>query len=386
MSFAPGRPRLAYVVNSLNPGGAERMVADMARAFADDFDLVVICLDEPGAWAAPLRLAGVPVYGMWRQPGLDLSVPVRMASQWRALGVQIVHAHQCTAWFYSALARLVNPAPRLLLQEHGRFHPEVDNARRRLVNRVLISRLTHRFVAVSRDIRVRLQRYEGIAPDRIEVIYNGVAPAPALDLQARERLRAELGFGPGDFVVGTIGRLDPIKNMPMLVDALASASSSLPALRGLLVGDGPARADVQGRIVAAGLEDRVRLAGHRDDARRLTQCLDLFVLTSLSEGTSVALLEAMAAGVPVAVTDVGGNPEVVDHGLTGWLVPSDDAGALAGVVREAASDSARRRRYAIAAQQRFAKAFTFDAMIRSYRAIYAQLLAERGMAMSGTEA
>ena len=82
----------------------------------------------------------------------------------------------------------------------------------------------------------------------------------------------------------------------------------------------------------------------RDDARRLTQCLDLFVLTSLSEGTSVALLEAMAAGVPVAVTDVGGNPEIVDPALTGWLVPSDDAGALAGVVRAAASDPARRPR------------------------------------------
>ncbi|HVW69851.1 MAG TPA: glycosyltransferase [Steroidobacteraceae bacterium] len=368
------RPALAYVVNTLNPGGTERLVVEMSLAFADEFDMQVFCLDEPGAWAERLRTAGIAVYGMWRQPGFDPGLPLRLARAFRESGVRIVHAHQCTAWFYAALARLSYSAPRLLLEEHGRFYPEVENKARAAVNRLLIRRLTHRFIAVSEDIRQRLVRYEGLDASQIEVIYNGVTPSPPLTPQERVRLRAQLGFGPEDFVVGTVGRFDPIKNLPMLVSSLRQSLAGTPRVHGLLVGDGPVMGEVRQLLAGAGLESRVRLTGYRSDARELVQAMDLFVLSSLSEGTSMALLEAMAAGIAVAVTDVGGNPEVVVRDVTGWVVPSGDVEALSRVIEWAAADRMKRDSFACAGKQRFENEFSMGRMIERYRGEYHQML------------
>lgn len=384
MSDPRDRPRLAYVVHALNPGGTERLVVDMAMAFASRFRIAVFCLDEPGAWAATLRAAGIPVHGLWRQPGLDLSIAGTLAGCLREFGADIVHAHQCSAWFYSALARLRHPAPRLLFEEHGRFYPEVDSPRRRFVNRVLIRRLTHRFVAVSEDIRTRLARYEGLDAGQIEVVYNGVAPAPVLRPEARARLRARLGLGADDFVIGTVGRFDPIKNLPMLVSAFEKVAKEQPCLRLLLVGDGPEHKAIARRIDEAGIGERAVLTGHRDDARQLAQCMDMFVLASFSEGTSMALLEAMAAAVPVAVTRVGGNPEIVVDGQTGWAVPSDDVEALATVLRQAHARPDQRSRYGEAGRRRFEQRFTFAGMIEAYRSIYAGLATPAHRFVPGT--
>jgi glycosyltransferase involved in cell wall biosynthesis len=370
---AAGRPALAYVVNTLNPGGTERLVVEMSLAFADEFDMHVFCLDEPGAWAERLRGAGIPVHGMWRQPGFDPSMVARLAHGFRSCGARIIHAHQVTAWFYSALARLLFSAPRLLFEEHGRFYPEIENKKRVLVNRLLIRRLTHRCVAVSEDIRQRLVRYEGLEASRIDVIYNGVTAPATLSAQQRADLREQLGFGPEDFVVGTVGRFDPIKNLPMLVGSVAQAARQLPQLRGLLVGDGPVMGEVRQLIDAASLSDRVELTGYRSDARDLVQAMDLFVLSSFSEGTSMALLEAMAAGVAVAVTDVGGNPEVVQREQTGWVVASDDREGLTAAFLEAARDPQKRQAFADAGRHRFETQFAMKGMIARYRDEYRRM-------------
>jgi glycosyltransferase involved in cell wall biosynthesis len=370
------KPVLAYVVNSLNPGGTEKLVVEMGLAFAGEFELQVYCLDEPGSWASRLRDAGIAVHGMWRQPGIDLSVPVRLARMLRESGAQIIHAHQCSAWFYAALSRLINPGPKLLLEEHGRFWPEPDNAKRRFVNRQLINRLTHRFIAVSQDIATRLARYEGIPAERIEVIYNGVDAIPRPSVEEIAQRRIALGLSPDDFVVGTVGRFDPIKNLPMLVDAIAKVCRTNERVKGLLIGDGPQREVIAQRVRDAGLAGRIILTGHRDDARMLLPCMDLFVLASFSEGTSVALLEAMSAGLPAAVTAVGGNPEIVLDGKTGWVVASDDAPALTQVFTRALSDSQSCKAFGEAGHQRFESRFTMAAMLASYRGVYDSMLGQ----------
>lgn len=371
------RPALAYVVNALNPGGTEKLVVEMARVFAREYDLSVICLDDPGTWGRMLRTEGIPVHCLWRQPGMDLTMPGKLARLFRDRRVHIVHAHQCTPWFYSALSRLRYRKPKLLLEEHGRFYPEVENRKRAFVNRALIRKLTHRFVAVSEDVRTRLERYEGLSAPQIRVIYNGVSPPQPLDEQQRTGMRAELGFAEQDFVVGTVGRFDSIKNLPMLVRALTTLSPQMPALRGLLVGDGPEFPAMRALVGANGLGERVRLTGFREDARQLAQCMDLFVLSSFSEGTSMALLEAMAAGVPVVVTAVGGNPEIVLAGETGWVVPSDDTAALQGAILEAMRDPVERRRRAEAGRRRFQESFGIERMMEHYRHLYLDLLARK---------
>ena len=154
--------------------------------------------------------------------------------------MDIIHAHQCTPWFYAALSRLVYSPPRLLLEEHGRLFPEVMNRKRVFFNSTVVRRLTHRFIAVSEDVRNRLVKYEGLNFDQIEIVYNGVAPDSPLERAVREQLRQSLGIGPDDFLVGTAGRFDPIKNLPMLLKSIAGAREKTASIRGLLVGNGPA--------------------------------------------------------------------------------------------------------------------------------------------------
>lgn len=367
-------PKLLNVVSSLNPGGAERLAVQMSLAFAREFDVSVVCLDDPGLWAQELRRQSIPVHCLYRQPGLDVSIAWKLANFCRSLRVDIIHAHQCTPWFYAALSRLIYGRPRLLLEEHGRFYPEVPNPERAFVNRFFIAPLTHRFIAVSEDVKNRLVEFEGLDRNKIEVVYNGVAPDPPLAPEERDDLRRSLGIKPGDFLVGTAGRLDPIKNFPMFLKSIASAREAKGSIRGLLVGNGPHYSQTRKFRDDLGLATIVAMPGHRDDARRLIGCMDLFVLSSLSEGTSMALIEAMAAQVPVAVTAVGGNPEVVLGGRTGWVVPSDSASDLKNAILEAASGSGRTRQFAQAGRSRFEEKFTLDKMLANYRRIYAEML------------
>jgi len=194
-----------------------------------------------------------------------------------------------------------------------------------------------------------------------------------LEPLARHALRRSLGFGPDDFVVGTAGRFDTIKNIPLLIESLARVASGAPQLRGLLIGDGPEFAGIESLIRTKGLAGRVEMTGFRQDARKLIACMDLFVLSSFSEGTSVALLEAMAAAIPVAVTNVGGNGEIVIDGRTGWVVPSNSVDALSDAIAQSVTRADVRQRFATAGQHRFRARFTFDSMIARYRDRYEAL-------------
>ncbi len=350
------------------------MAVQMSQAFAGEFEVSVVCLDEPGLWADGLRRRDIPVHCLYRQSGLDTSCAVKLAQYCRSRRVDIIHAHQCTPWFYAALSRLVYSPPRLLFEEHGRHFPEVISRKRAFFNRSVIRNLTHRFAAVSEDVRNRLVKYEGLDSEQIDVVYNGVTPDEQLNSKKRDQLRRSFGTGPKDFLVGTAGRFDPVKNLPMLLKSIAAAREKIASIRGLLLGNGPAFEQVRGLRDDLELSDTVVMPGHREDARQLIQCMDLFVLSSFSEGTSMALLEAIAAGVPVAVTDVGGNPEVVVNGLTGWVVASDSVPDLKNAILEAASHPDKAMQFSDSGRQRFNREFTLDKMLRSYRNAYIEML------------
>ena len=242
----------------------------MSRAFAREFDLQVICLDEPGVWGQALRAEGIPVHCVWRQPGLDLTMPRKLAALFRAAG----HPPRARASVHAVvLFGAVAPASSRCRSCCSRSTvvsiPKWKIASACCVNRALIRRLTHRFVAVSEDVRTRLERYEGLD-----------ARADPRDLQRRPaagnaragaratRCAPSLGFAPGDFVVGTVGRFDPIKNLPMLVRSLAQASArSSRACAACWSATGPEFARIRALLGELGIGSRVRLTGYRDDAR-----------------------------------------------------------------------------------------------------------------------
>lgn len=366
--------RIIYVVNSLNVGGTENLVAQMSKAFHGEHIVSVICLDEPGRWAGGLRSIGVDVNCLWRQPGLDFRMAAKIAGFCRQQKVDLIHAHQCTAWFYSALSRLFFGRPKLLFEEHGRHYPEILSRKKNVVNKIIIQSLTHRIVAVSQDVKMRLVAYEGISNDRIDVIYNGVRNPSAVSDERRRELRGELGLEPDDFIIGSVGRLDAIKNIPLLLRAFQEAGKTSRKLKLMLVGDGPEKEALSNLVGKLQIEKDVVFTGYRKDATDLLQCMDAFVLCSFSEGTSMALLEAMAAGVPVIVTDVGGNPELVEQYRNGWVVPSGSEERLKTAIRECVGNDALRQEMAEKSRAIFATTFTFDRMIDNYRSLYLKMI------------
>lgn len=368
------RPKIGYLVHSLDPGGTERLALDMALWFSSRYRLQICCLDRPGQWASAARQQGLPVTCLYRRPGIDLRLSVRLAAWIRDTGIDLIHAHQYTPWFYAGLARLLCPGTRLVFQEHGRHYPEVRKPKRILFNRLLLAPLTSGMAAVSEDIRHRLAVYEGLSTERIEVIYNGARPVAPLSRELRQELRRSLGFGSDEVVVASVGRLDPVKNLDLFLDGIAAAAGRVPELKGLIVGDGPEAVRLRDKAGEMGLAGRVVFTGFREDAARLVQAADLLALVSFSEGTSMALLEAMAAGLPAIVTRVGGNPEVVADGRTGWVISSDHLDEFTRALIEAARDGKERAALGQEARRRFSERFEFTAMTRSYDRLYRRIL------------
>ena len=365
---------IVYIINSLGLGGTENLVFQMSQAFQKDYNISVICLDDLGIWAEQLREKGIPVHCFWRQPGMDLSIAGKIAKFCRQYAIHIIHAHQCTPWFYGALSRVICPHPKLLFEEHGRHYPERYSWKKNLINKTLIQNLTHKIVAVSRDVAKRLEAYEGISPSRIRVIYNGVRSPILISNAQRKKLRENIGLSENDFVIGSVGRLDPIKNYPLLLKALAEAKQKNGSLKALLVGSGPDLSTLQELAETLHLKEDVIFPGYRKDATELLQCMDLFILCSFSEGTSMALLEAMASGIPAVVTEVGGNPELITNNQNGWVVRSEDQKALTGAILEAFNNPEKRRMMAEKSRVLFQTSFEFDAMLSSYSQLYQALL------------
>lgn len=357
-----------HVVHSLHVGGAEKLVHDLAlRTDAARFAVSVACLDDAGPLAPSLAAAGVPVEVVERRPGLDARVVERLRRLIVRHGVQVVHAHQYTPFFYGVTAARLAGA-RCLFTEHGRHHPDVRKPKRVAANQVL-ARLAQATVAVSEFTRRALIENDGFPPERVSVLYNGVETRGRSPVD-RETARARLSLPSDAPVVGVCARLSPEKNLPMLVDAFARVRQSFPTSRLVIAGDGPARAEVAQAVAAHGLGAAVLLPGFVSDVPGLMPALDVFALSSLTEGTSITLLEAMLASRPAVVTDVGGNPEIAVEGETAWLVPSGDTAAFAERIGRLFASPAQGAAFGAAGRARVEARFTFEGMVRGYEALY----------------
>jgi glycosyltransferase involved in cell wall biosynthesis len=374
-------PTVCQLVHSLGVGGAEILAARLARRLRDRFRFVFVCLDDAGLLSGDIRADGFGVHVLGRRPGLDWGCPLRLARVLRAERVDVVHAHQYAPFVYGLASRLGGAQPPILFTEHGRHQPDYPRPKRVLANRLLLAR-RDRVVGVGRAVRRALIDNEGIPARRVGVVYNGVdvdgvaaAPDPAI-------ARRELGAAPTDFVLLQVARLDYLKDHPTAVRTLARVAAVAPQARLVLVGDGPERAAIESQVQALGMSGHVRLLGTRSDVGRLLHGADAFLLTSTSEGIPLTVIEAMAAGLPVVSTDVGGVREVVADGETGLLAPAGDDAALTAHVLRLAGDADLRRRMGAAGRTRAKDHFDEPRMCADYGAIYRELA---GQGASGQE-
>jgi glycosyltransferase involved in cell wall biosynthesis len=360
-------PSVVQVVLRLGPGGTERLVIELVSRLHAQFPMTVCCLDDAGEWADRLTPLGVTVIALRRRPGFRPEVAVRLARILRAANAAVVHCHHYSPFVYGRLATWLSPGRRVVFTEHGRLSDGPPSGKRRLANRVLMAGRSELF-AVSHDLRRHLLG-EGV-PERMHVIWNGIDPGAAPTLEQRDSVRRRLAIPETDYVVGTTARLEPIKDLGTLVEAVALTARRGAPVRAVITGDGPARAGLEGQARALGVHDRVQFVGYRDDARDVLPGFDAYVNCSVSEGVSLTVLEAMAAERPVVATQVGGTPEVVVDGVTGALVPPQRPARLADALLALRDNPPVASAMGRAGRARVLEHFTIERMVRQYAAVY----------------
>jgi glycosyltransferase involved in cell wall biosynthesis len=361
--------RVLHLVESLERGGLERVVVNLALAQqAAGDEPAVCCLFVRGTLADELERAGVRVTSANKLRGFDWRAVRAVRREARSLCADVVHAHNAVANYYGALAVLCTDT-RLVNSRHGLGLP-AGTLTERLYRMSLLR--TAAVAAVSAQACERFVA-SGIVPARLaHTVRNGirvhdfVAATPA----TRAAARARLGLAAGDYVVATVGRLNWAKDHALLIDSFARLRSGWPESRLVIVGEGPTRRDLQALIARHALGDAVLLTGDRGDVPELLPAFDVFALTSVTEGYSVALLEAAAAALPMIATDVGGNREIVADGVTGVVV-ARSVDAVARALAELARSPERRAQMGSRAREWVEQHGSIGAMARAYRELYA---------------
>lgn len=352
-------------------GGLERVILDLVEALDRERFRPMICSLYPPATGMKPRLdaAGVPFFAFDKGDGVSLRLVVDLARLFRRERVDLVNAHDIGATFYAGPAARWAGIRRVVHTDHS----QVLGLTRRLgLFGAILRHTAARATTVSEHLRRFLVEKLRYPADRVQVIPNGM-DLSAYGNPVTDR-RAEFGFEPGDKVIGACGRLTEQKGMLHLVRALPELLKTHPAARLLIVGDGPQRADLSAEAAKSGVGDRVTLTGNRDDLPELMRAMDLFALPSLWEGQPLVLLEAMAAGVPIVATDVGGDAEVLGGEKYGTLVPPSDPATLAAALKGLLDDPVAARARADAARAHVFAERTHTAMARQYELLFSSLL------------
>ena len=365
--------RITHAVENLNRGGLERVVIDLASAqAAAGHDCQVVCLFEAGTLAPELADRGVRVVACGKREGADARALWRMRRALAAQRTEVLHSHNETPHYYAMLAGLGLGLRRVVNTRHGMGADSQASRRERLFRHSM--RLADVSVAVSEAAGQRLANAGLVAERKIRVLPNGIHAESfrPRDPRLREQLATRLGLPPETQLVGFVGRLNWAKDLPTMVAAFARVCAQRNDDAALvLVGDGEERTEIEAAIADAGIGHRVFLLGDRSDVPALLPAFSVFAMSSVSEGYSIALLEACASALPIVATRIGGNVEIVAHGVNGLVVPPSDPGALAAALGQLLGDPGLAEQMGRAGRAWLMENATFDVMASRYLDLYA---------------
>ena len=379
------RTHVAHLVYSFSAGGLENVVTQLINTLPNDrFRHSLIAVNRvDSSYLQRISRSDVQVLELGKGPGQ----PFRLYPKFRALMKQlrpdVLHSCNLAALDFVPAAAWAG-VPHRVHAEHGwsADDPGGINRKRQWVRRVYRP-WVHDYVAVSQEISDYLRHCIGAPVRRIHLIPNGIDLTRFRPATEEERQRLPTGC-PFDrrhhFIVGTVGRMEPVKNHRLLLDAFALALQQAPiiadALRLVMVGDGPLRPAVEQQVRALGLQDHVWLAGNRNDVPELLRAMDVFVLSSLAEGTSCALQEAMATGLEIVATDVGGNRQLLLEGAVGTLVPTNSVPDLSQeLIRQATASVKRQGKLA---RQHAASAYALSKTVAAYAHLFTSQVSLQG--------
>ena len=375
-------PLIVHIIYALGTGGLENgLVNIINRAPSGRYRHAIVCLTTSGIFADRLTQADVDIYTLDKKPGHDFRAYWKLFRLLWKLRPAIVHTRNLAA-LETQLLGLFLPGVRRIHGEHGRDIYDLDGSNRKyLLLRRLLKPLIHRYIAVSQDLGDWLVKWVGIPDADVRQIYNGV---DQVAFHPRDGVRPDLaptGFMPADgFVLGTVGWLAVVKAQSTLIEAFASLVTERPEVRArlrlVLVGDGPLFPVLRKKVETLDIADIVWMTGDRKDVPELLRLMDIFVLPSLAEGISNTILEAMATRLPVIATQTGGNPELVEDGDNGLLVPVGDVPALSKAIEKMIADPSLVTLMGSSSYEQVSAKFNWAHTVNEYLGVYDGVLGQ----------
>ncbi|MFH0729393.1 MAG: glycosyltransferase [Pseudomonadota bacterium] len=361
--------RIVHVLYSFGTGGLEKGISMLVRNASPGFEHVILCLTKAGG-SVRLLPPGTSVISLDKREGNSPLFIIKLARTLKSLHPDVVHTRNWSGMDGIIAAKLAGIS-NIVHGEHGWGIEDISgvNPKRVLLRRLLSFGVTE-FTCVSRQMVGWLNACIRVRGKRITQIYNGIDCnkfRPVISAE-KHQIRAELGLGPDQPVIGIIGRLDPIKDHLSLFEAFLKIKGEFPQAVLLVAGDGPERKRLE-RVAG----DNIFFLGNRSDAPKLFAALDVFVLTSLNEGISNTILEAMANALPVVATDVGGTPEIVDDGKTGTLVFPKDIESIAGGLKKYLGHPALGWRHGRAGREKVTEYYSISKMVTEYEKVWSRV-------------
>lgn len=372
----PAPPLIAHVIHHLVVGGLENGLVNLINRIPPDrYRHTIVCMEDFSDFRFRIERSDVEVYAMRKHENSAASILLRLYKLFRRIKPSIVHSRNLSGLDSALPATLAGVGIRIH-GEHGRDVDDLDGGNRKLQwLRRLHTPFVHQYIALSKDLEHYLVDKVQVNRKSVAQIYNGVdtevfSPSP----NTRAPLPDTQFAGESQIVIGTVGRIQPVKDQMTLVEGFITLLNNHPHYRDLVrlavVGDGPLLDDLRQRVEEAGVDDVTWLAGPRDDVAAMLRGFDVFVLPSLAEGISNTILEAMATGLPIVATDVGGNGELLEAGETGLLVPSANPAAMAEALATYVQNVEMRREHGANGRRRAEQLFSLDRMVRQYISIY----------------
>lgn len=375
---------ILQVVYSLNPGGTETVLVDLINSLDKDrFTNVVYTLTSNGSLGCKICDKNIKIYEGKKKKGIDLGLISKILKIIEEENIDIIHGRAWVSVIPCVLIRLFSKKRvKVIIGYHGQNYFEVDSKKRNF-GRMLLQKFLLRYVDVLYTLNSGMRDYfsyqTGVNRDRFCIIPNGI------DINLRNlnknvehivQLRNELKINAEDLVVGFVGRLDKVKNLPTLCKAVKKAQDKYVHLKLLLVGSGPEESNLITLVNDLGISSSVVFSGWQDKPGAYYQLMDMYVQPSHFEGMSSALAQAMLYEIPAIASNVGGNPDLVENSRTGFLFEPDDVDGLLDKVCFLAADAQLRRRLGSQGKERITKEFSLATMVRRYEELYSGLISD----------
>ena len=363
--------KLLHLIETSEPGGAETIVSILAEAFNSGPYRSLVVLLEKGWLSEKLAKSGIPFLIIQNKYSFDPFFLLKLVLLVRKEKIDIMHSHEFTMNVYGSLVSFITRVP-IIATVHGKvYYPEKN---RRILFYRMAAKLCSGMIAVSNELKRYLLKELKLNSKDIMVVYNGIDLDKFHTNKDSAEIRKELSIPPETLIVGSVGSLFKVKGYSFLIESAKEVLKVFPNFKLLILGEGEQSSALQEKIESAGLQDAVKLLGFREDIPKILTLFDIYVCSSLSEGLSLSLLEAMAAEKPIIATEVGGNSEIVINGVSGFLVPPENPNALAEKIIYLLKDKEKRKKMGEEGRRIVKEKFSIEQMLKEYENLYEKLL------------